>query len=292
MDHLDILIRLAFAEDLGFPAFGSEISPTADITTTACISETAQGSAVIIAKEHGILAGQWVARRVFELLDDRIRFEEVIPDGSVVSPGLVLAKIQGPYRSILVGERTALNFMQRLSGVATTTKKVSTLVAPYSIKILDTRKTTPGYRILEKKAVQLGGGTNHRMGLYDEFLIKNNHIDALGGDVARAVRICRAYKPDVNLKVEVRNWDEIEAALGEKPDGLLLDNFTPAELNDVILKIRLHPNGGALRLEASGGITPSNVEGYARTGINEVSLGFLTHAIKSLDLSLRYTETR
>ncbi len=291
MNHFETLIRLALMEDLGVSSLDKPLLPSLDITTAACIPEEQKGSAVIIAREEGVLAGQWVAGRVFEILDSQLSYREHVSDGDRIQEGTVLASVSGSFASILTGERTALNFLQRLSGVASLAQKITSLVAPYKVRVLDTRKTTPGYRALEKKAIQLGGGSNHRMGLYDEFLIKNNHIDALGGDVALAIKKCRAHKPSAYLKVEVRNREEIRMALSEKPDGLLLDNFSPEELEKIVPEIRAHSCGVKIALEASGGITPSNVEKYAKTGINEVSLGFLTHSVRALDISLRYVDT-
>jgi nicotinate-nucleotide pyrophosphorylase (carboxylating) len=292
---MDELLYLALKEDLGLNEDQRSSEDGAslvdlDITSAACINQQMSGHGVILAREDGILSGQDVAERVFSILDPALSYTRKMFDGEVITSGSIIAAIYGNFRSILVGERTALNFLQRLSGVATTTNKVVSLVAPYGVKVLDTRKTTPGFRVLEKAAVKAGGGSNHRMGLFDEFLIKNNHIDALGGDVAEAVRRCKTYRPDTRLKVEVRNWDEIIAAVSESPDGLLLDNFEAAELFDIIPRIKSLAGGDRLSLEASGGITMANVEEYAKAGINEVSLGFLTHSVSSLDISLRYVE--
>jgi nicotinate-nucleotide pyrophosphorylase (carboxylating) len=291
MDHTDILIKLALAEDLGLAdAIAADITPVLDITTAACIPIGQKGSAVIIAREKGVLAGQDVAKKVFKILDPEVQYTESLSDGDEVHADSVIASIAGPYGSILAGERMALNFLQRLSGIATMTREITSMVAPYGVRVLDTRKTTPGYRMLEKSAIRMGGGYNHRMGLYDQFLIKNNHIDALGGDVALAIRKCRNYRNSVCLKVEVRNRDEITSALSEKPDGLLLDNFSSSELSELVSEIRLHEHGKMIRLEASGGITPANVMEYAKTGIDEISLGFLTHSTRALDISLRHAK--
>jgi nicotinate-nucleotide pyrophosphorylase (carboxylating) len=292
---MDELLYLALREDLGFDEGKNNFTDGAslvdlDITTNASINPHLLGNAVIVAREDGILSGQDVAERVFSLLDPALTYTRKIFDGEVITSGTILATIYGSFRSILVGERTALNFLQRLSGVATITNKVVSLVSPYGVKVLDTRKTTPGFRLLEKAAVKAGGGSNHRMGLYDEFLIKNNHIDALGGDVAEAVRRCKVYRPDARLKVEVRDWNEIMAAVSESPDGLLLDNFEAAELFDIIPRVKSLSGAEHLSLEASGGITMTNVEEYAKAGIHEVSLGFLTHSVSSLDISLRYVD--
>lgn len=288
MNHTEILVRLALMEDLGSSNLADNLSSKNDITTSACIDFETKGSAIIISRADGVIAGQWVAKKVFEILDSELEYNEKVFDGTYVSENTVIASLKGRFSSILTGERTALNFLQKLSGVSSLARKISSLVSPYNVSILDTRKTTPAFRELEKRAIVLGGGKNHRMGLYDEFLIKNNHIDALSGDVRLAIKKCRAYKPEAKLKVEVRNISEIKEALSEKPDGLLLDNFTPAQLLEVIKEIRKHENGKEIILEASGGINPENVEMYAKTGINEVSLGFLTHSSQSLDISLRY----
>ncbi len=200
--------------------------------------------------------------------------------------GTVVSKISGSIRNIFTAERTLLNFMQRLSAISTLTNRVVQNISNPEIKILDTRKTTPGFREIEKYAVKVGGGTTHRMGLYDEFMIKNNHVDALNGDIKEAIDRCRKLKSDVFLTVEVRNRKEIEAAIESDIDALLLDNFEPKLLKKEVEWIKL--NGGAnKRLEASGGITPENVLEYANTGVNAISLGFLTHSVKALDISLR-----
>ena len=276
------LIQIALDEDLG---------PTKqDITSDACIDSSLNAKAKIIAKQPGIVFGHQVAKTVFTMIDKSISYEILIEDGEKIELGAVIARIEGPFSGILTAERTALNFLQRLSAVSTMTQQVVERVKPYSVKILDTRKTTPGYRTLEKAAVLAGGGSNHRLGLFDEFLIKNNHIDALKGNVTDAIKRCRKFSPKAKLKVEVRDEKEIAEALQEKPDGILLDNFDPITLESIIKKIRTNSEYNSISFEASGGITIDNCFDYAKSGVDEISLGFLTHSAKSLDLSLRYVE--
>lgn len=283
---MDDLLLLALREDHGEHGASSQFS--GDITTNACIESNLISNAYILAKEGGVLFGHDVAARVFSLLDERVSYTPVIPDSGKFFKGDILARIAGPLRAILTGERIALNFLQRLSAIASATSKVCELVLPYGTRIQDTRKTTPGFRLLEKAAIRAGGGSNHRMGLYDQFLIKNNHIDALNGDVRLAIKKCREYKPDIFLKVEVRDWNEIEQAMSEVPNGLLLDNFSPEELTGIVPKVRSLAGVSNVILEASGGVTIDTVVDFAKSGIDEISLGSLTHSIRSLDISLRF----
>lgn len=276
------LIKLALSEDLG--------PNNLDITSTACLDPELIARARIVAKQSGTVFGNQVAAKVFEMVNSKINYQALIDDGAHIGVGDIIAEIEGPFLGIVTGERTALNFLQRLSAVSSITKQVVERIRPFTTKVLDTRKTTPGYRALEKAAVLAGGGHNHRLGLYDEFIIKNNHVDALNGDVAEAIRRCRKYLPSAKLKVEVRDDREIAAALGEKPDGILFDNFEPNALEAIVKKIRINPIYKDIRFEASGGITIENCQEFAKSGVDEISLGFLTHSAKSLDISLRYTE--
>jgi len=264
------LIELALAEDVG----------PGDVTTQATIPEGATGEAVILAKAHGVLAGLPVAAEVFRRVDRGIRFEELAQDGEPVAPGDVVARLSGPLRGILTGERVALNFLSHLSGIATLTAEFVTAVAPYRAVILDTRKTTPGWRSLEKYAVRCGGGRNHRLGLYDMVLIKDNHIAACGS-LGEAVRRVRAAGVKVPIEVEVKDLDELAEALSLEVDRILLDNMDLEELREAV---RLA--GGKVPLEASGGVTLENVAQVAACGVDFISVGAITHSAPALDLSL------
>ncbi|RLE29812.1 carboxylating nicotinate-nucleotide diphosphorylase [Candidatus Acetothermia bacterium] len=264
------LIELALAEDVG----------SGDLTTESTIPEGRSGQAAIVAKAHGVLAGLPVAAEVFRRVDARIGFEALALDGEPVAPGDVVARLQGPLPGILTAERTALNFLARLSGIATTTARFVDAVAPYKAVILDTRKTTPGWRLLEKYAVRCGGGRNHRLGLYDMVLIKDNHIAACGS-ISEAVRRVRAAGGEVPIEVEVRTLEELEEALGLGVDRILLDNMDQATLREAV-----HLAGGKVPLEASGGITLENVAQVAACGVDFISVGAITHSAPALDLSL------
>lgn len=282
MQHITkSLIQLALIEDLG----------PGDITSKATIDPKLLGAAVIRAKESLVVCGQEVVSLVFSEIDSSICYEALKKDGARVDAGTVIGRVSGPVGSLLSAERTALNFFQRLSGVATVTAEVMVRVADLPVRILDTRKTTPGWRELEKYAVKTGGGTNHRFGLFDAVLIKNNHVDALGGDIGRAVRRCREDAPrGTKIEVEVRNSAELQAAFAERPDAMLLDNMPLAELAQCVSWVRAQDGGEKVELEASGGITMDNVRQYAASGVDAISLGFLTHSARAVDISLGYTE--
>ncbi len=285
-DDTKELVKLSIKEDLG-PRLGEN---TGDITSIACIDPSQTGSANILFKESGVVCGHDIVEYLLNEIDSSLSYEVFYEDGKYVEKGQIASKINGSIRNILTAERTLLNFMQRLSAISTLTKSVVSLLNNANIKILDTRKTTPGFREIEKYAVKIGGGTTHRMGLYDEFMIKNNHVDALGGDIRVAVGRCRALKPNIFLTVEVRDRNEIVAALESNVDALLLDNFEAEALKVEVDWIR--ENGGkGIRLEASGGVTPLNVVEYSKTGVDAISLGYLTHSVKSLDISLRYVKS-
>ncbi len=273
------LIRLALEEDIG----------SGDITSEATISEQARGRAVIMAKERLVVCGQAVCAAVYRELSEEIRYESIAADGVRVNAGAVLSRVSGPLRLLLSGERVALNFLQRLCGIATLTADVVSRVEGSGVRILDTRKTTPGWRELEKYAVKTGGGVNHRRGLFDAVLIKNNHIDALGGDIARAVRCCREkVQAGIKVEVEVRNEAELGKAMEGRPDAILLDNISPEEIAQAVQLVRAQAHGADIELEASGGIDEQNVAIYARTGIDSISLGMLTHSVRASDIALRY----
>ncbi len=264
------LIEQALKEDVG----------PGDVTTRAVIPPGVRGKGAILVKAHGVICGLQVAAEVFRAVDERISFRPRVREGEPVQPGDVVAEVEGPLRGILTAERTALNFLARLSGIATLTARFVDAVAPYRAVILDTRKTTPGWRVLEKYAVRCGGGRNHRMGLYDMVLIKDNHIAACGS-ISEAVRRVRAAGVGVPVEVEVKNLDELREALKLGVDRILLDNFSVEDIAEAV-KIA----EGRVPLEASGGVTLDNVAAIAATGVDYISVGALTHSAPALDLSL------
>lgn len=273
------LIDAALKEDIG----------SGDVTTRALLEAARPAKAKIIAREDLIFCGQEIAKAVWNRVDPALIVEPVVQDGTKLPANGIALYVSGDMRSILTGERVCLNFLQRLSGIASTAARAAAKVMGTGVRILDTRKTTPGWRNLEKYAVKVGGGSNHRMGLYDAVLIKNNHIDATGGDVKAAVLKCREKAPGgIKIQVEVRNPRELTAALEAKPDSILLDNMTPDQLRAAVQQARaVLPK---VDLEASGGINEQNLRAYAETGVNAVSLGYLTHSVKTADLSLRYVQ--
>lgn len=275
---IDELIDLAFAEDIG----------DGDATTLSTIPADATGRQQLIVKEEGILAGVEIARRVFEKFDPSLQMEVFIGDGSHVRPGDVAFVVTGPVRSLLQTERTMLNIMQRMSGIATTTHRYQERLAGLKTKVLDTRKTTPGMRLLEKQAVKIGGGANHRIGLFDMILIKDNHTDFAGGipqAVERAREWCRENGKDLRIEQEVRNTDEIRQALQAGVDRIMLDNFSPERTAEAVRLIRsVNP---AVEIESSGGITLDTLREYGETGVDFISVGALTHSVKGLDMSFK-----
>ena len=264
------LIDLALAEDVG----------KGDVTTVATVPEGKEGRAVIIAKAYGIVCGLPIAAEAFRNVDAAIRLTHLASDGEPVAPGDVVAALSGPLRGILTAERTALNFLTHLSGIATLTARFVDVVAPYRAVILDTRKTTPGWRILEKYAVRCGGGRNHRMGLYDMVLIKDNHI-AASGSLTEAVRRVRAAGISLPIEVEVRTLAELEEALSLGVDRILLDNMDIPTLRKAIARAK-----GKVELEASGGVGLENAAEIAACGVDYISIGALTHSAPALDFSL------
>ncbi|MFM7233274.1 MAG: carboxylating nicotinate-nucleotide diphosphorylase [Flavobacteriales bacterium] len=273
---VDDFIRRALLEDIG----------DGDHTTLSTISEHAQGKARLLVKQEGVLAGVDIARRVFAQVDSDLIFTSLLQDGSVIKPGDVAFYIEGSSRSITIGERLALNFMQRMSGIATKTHSIQSLIADTKCKLLDTRKTTPCFRYFEKEAVRIGGGVNHRFGLYDMILVKDNHVDFAGG-VVQALSKVKSYLQETgkSLKVEVeaRTMDEVKQIVDSGiAFRVLLDNMTPAQIVEAVQWI-----DGRLETEASGGITERNIRDYALAGVDYVSMGALTHQIQSLDLSLK-----
>lgn len=275
---VDRLIDLAFAEDVG----------DGDATTLSTIPADAIGRQQLLIKEEGILAGVEVARRVFERFDPSLKMTVSIGDGAHVKPGDVAFVVEGPVRSLLQTERTMLNIMQRMSGIATTTAKYQARLEGLHTKVLDTRKTTPGMRILEKEAVKIGGGANHRIGLFDMILIKDNHVDFAGGitkAVTRAKEWCKANGKDLRIEVEVRNTAEVDEALAVGCDRIMLDNYTPERTAEAVKHIRaVNP---AVEIESSGGITLDTLRPYGEAGVDFISVGALTHSVKGLDMSFK-----
>jgi nicotinate-nucleotide pyrophosphorylase (carboxylating) len=271
----DALERVAFAalaEDVG----------DGDVTTEATVDADAMGSAELVVKEAGVVCGLRVAEAVFRALEPAIRFEPLVDEGATVTGLTAVARVSGPERAILTGERTALNFLARLSGIATLTRRYVDAVEGTGAAILDTRKTTPGLRALEKHAVASGGGRNHRFGLDDGVLVKDNHLRA-AGSVATAVERLRAATP-LSVEVECDTPEQVSEALAAGADAILLDNMTLDELRDAVELV-----AGRARLEASGGVTLENVRAVAETGVDEISVGALTHSARSLDVSLELT---
>jgi nicotinate-nucleotide pyrophosphorylase (carboxylating) len=263
-------------------ALGEDRGP-ADITTMACVDSSVQGTARIFAKEPCVLAGLIVAEQVFREQDPALRLESVAADGAMVAPGETVLNISGPAASILTAERCALNFIQQLSGVATQTRLFVEAIAGTPCRILDTRKTVPGLRALQKYAVLCGGGTNHRFGLYDAFLVKDNHIALMGAGstLADAVRAARALNPEALLEVEVDRLDQIPDALAQGVDRILLDNMTLEEMRAGVTLI-----SGRAETEASGNMTLDRVAEVAKTGVDFISVGALTHSVRAIDFSL------
>lgn len=275
IDNLDTLIKMALREDIG----------DGDHSTLACIPPTATGTAKMVAKADGILCGAEVGERVFTLVDSNLKVNLLKHDGDAIVKGDIVMTVEGPSGSILTAERTALNFMQRLSGIATETHRMVQMLNGLHTQLLDTRKTTPNMRLLEKYAVKCGGGTNHRIGLYDMVMLKDNHIDFAGG-IEAAIDRTRDYlktnNKDLRIEIEVRNLDELQRVLDHGGvDRIMLDNFDTTTLREAVKRI-----DGQYETEASGGITDETLRAYAETGVDFISVGALTHHIKSLDLSL------
>lgn len=273
---IDELLDLAFAEDLG----------DGDHTTLSTIPADAMGRSRLIIKEDGILAGVDVAEKVLHKVDSSIKMTVMINDGAEVKKGDVAFTAEGPIRSLLIAERTMLNIMQRMSGVATMTRRYQDELKGLHTRVLDTRKTTPGMRMLEKDAVKIGGGTNHRIGLFDMILIKDNHIDFAGGlekAIQRANDYCKENGKDLKIEVEVRSLDDIRRVLAHGGvDRIMFDNFTPALTKEAVELV-----GGKVETESSGGITLENLREYGEAGVDFISVGALTHSVKGLDMSFK-----
>ena len=279
MKEYSHLITQALVEDLG----------DGDHTSLSCIPLTAIGKAHLLVKQEGILAGVEVALEVFRLVDSDLQIELFLSDGDEIKYGDVAFIIKGKAQSILIAERLALNYMQRMSGIATHTAYLKSIIGKSSTKLLDTRKTTPNNRFFEKMAVKIGGGENHRFGLYDMVMIKDNHIDYAGGieqAISKTKEYLKAKKLDIPIEVEARNLAEVETILAaEKVDRIMLDNFNYTDMKTAVNLI-----GDYAETEASGGITEDTIGEYAKCGVDYISVGALTHQIKSLDLSLKAIE--
>lgn len=273
---IDDLLELAFAEDIG----------DGDHTTNSTIPEDALGKSRLIIKEDGIVAGVTMAEKVLHKIDPKIKINVFITDGTKVKKGDIVFTAEGATRSLLIAERTLLNIMHRMSGIATMTNKYQERLKGLKTKVLDTRKTTPGMRLLEKDAVKIGGGENHRIGLFDMILIKDNHIDFAGGiekAVERAKEYCKHNKKDLKIEVEARTLDDVRKLTEmDGVDRIMFDNFTP-ELTSEAVKIV----NGKKETESSGGITIENLREYGETGVDFISVGALTHSVKGLDMSFK-----
>ena len=275
-DQLELLVRNALQEDIG----------DGDHTTLSCIPPDAMGKAVLHIKQDGILAGMEIAEKILKLKEPSARFTAYKQDGDHMRDGEEAFIAEASTRTILQCERLILNCMQRMSGIATLTRQYVDRLQKYKTRVLDTRKTTPNFRLLEKEAVRIGGGLNHRFGLYDMILLKDNHIDYAGSieaAIEKASAYRQAHKPQLKIEVETRNIGEVKRVLAiGKVDRIMLDNFTPRQLSEALSLI-----GERFETEASGGINLNNIEDYARTGVDYISVGALIHQARSLDLSLK-----
>jgi nicotinate-nucleotide pyrophosphorylase (carboxylating) len=276
----DRLIDLAFAEDIG----------DGDHTTLCCIPEDAMGESKLLIKEEGVFAGVEIAKEVFHRFDPTMQVEVFIQDGTHVKPGDIVMSVKGKIQSLLQTERLMLNILQRMSGIATMANKYVQKLKGTNTRVLDTRKTTPGMRMLEKLAVKIGGGTNHRIGLFDMILLKDNHIDFAGG-IENAISRCHQYLKekgkDLKIEIEVRDFDELNRVLAfGGVDRIMLDNFTPEETRKAVELI-----GGRYETESSGGITFDTIRDYAEQGVDFVSVGALTHSVKGLDMSFKAADS-
>ena len=272
----DKLIELAFAEDIG----------DGDHTTLCCIPDDAMGKSHLLIKENGILAGVEMAKKVFAKFDPTLTVEVLINDGTPVKVGDIAMIVSGKTRSLLQTERLMLNIMQRMSGIATMTNKYVKLLEGTKTHVLDTRKTTPGLRMLEKQAVKIGGGMNHRIGLFDMILLKDNHVDFAGG-IENAIDRCHAYLKekglDLKIEIEVRNFDELQRVLNHSGvDRIMFDNFSVPDTKKAVDLV-----AGRMETESSGGITFDTIRGYAEQGVDFISVGALTHSVKGLDMSFK-----
>lgn len=274
-------VRRFLAEDVG----------PGDVTTESVVPPDARAAGWVVAREPCVVAGLLVAAAVYEELDAFVRWERMAEDGDRVAAGARIARLDGPARPILTGERLALNLLQRLSGVATVTRRYVDAIAGTNASVSDTRKTTPGLRLLEKQAVRVGGGRNHRIGLYDGILIKDNHLVA-GGGIRAAVAAARNGGRGLPLQVEVDSFEQLDEALAAGVDAVLLDNMPPGRVAEAVARIRAHPAGRDCWIEASGGITFDTVRAYAEAGVDTISVGALTHSAPSVDIGLDLQTTQ
>ena len=273
---IDELITLAFAEDIG----------DGDHTTLCCIPSTEMGKSRLIIKESGVLAGVEMAQRIFKHFDPDMRMDIFICDGAEVKKGDIAFTVEGRVQSLLQTERLVLNVMQRMSGIATTTRRYVKALEGTKTRVLDTRKTTPGMRMLEKEAVRIGGGVNHRIGLFDMILLKDNHVDFAGG-IEQAITRAKSYleekRKKLKIEIEVRNFKQLDEVMKVGGvDRIMLDNFSPSDTREAVRRI-----GGRYETESSGGITFDTLRDYAECGVDYISVGALTHSIQSLDMSLK-----
>ena len=271
--ELDRIISEALREDIG----------SGDVTTNLIVPRTTVSKAFMIAKADGIIAGLPIAKAVFKKLDKEIIWKSLVKEGEHVSAGTEIVLLKGSYRSLLIGERTALNFLQRISGIATTTSKYVDRLEGLNTVILDTRKTAPGLRMLDKYGVKMGGGTNHRIGLYDMVLIKDNHIKAAGGIIEAVMQIKNNLKRKIKIEVEATNLDEVKLALNAGVDIIMLDNMSLKQMREAVNLI-----GGKVKVEASGGVNLNAVRAIAETCVDFISVGALTHSVKALDISMNF----
>lgn len=274
LKNLESIVELSIKEDIG----------SGDITTNSLVSKVSVTKAQIIAKSGGVIAGLPVAEMVFHKLDKKLKFTKKVSDGNNVTPGTVLAELEGTFRAILTGERTALNFLQRASGIATETFKMTEIIKGLDVKILDTRKTAPGLRILDKYAVNKGGGRNHRIGLFDMVMLKENHIRVAGGIQKAIKQVRKKISKKMQIEVETTNLEEVKEALRSGADIIMLDNMTPEQMKEAVQLI----DHSAL-VEASGSVTFEKLRDIAETGVDYISIGALTHSVKALDIS-QYVE--
>jgi nicotinate-nucleotide pyrophosphorylase (carboxylating) len=271
---IDSMIKNALHEDIG----------SGDITSSLIIPERHRSQGMIVAKETFVLAGINIVKRVFKMIDPKITFKSNKKDGEIAKKGVVIAELRGSTRSLLAGERIALNFLQRLSGIATLTHRFKEKIKDLPVKITDTRKTTPGLRLLEKYAVRVGGGSNHRAGLFDGILIKDNHIAVAGGIIKSVEMVRKHSQKALKIEVEAKSISQVKQAVLVKPDIIMLDNMSLKEIKKAvkIIKSACHDT----IIEASGGITLKNIRQIAKTGVNMISIGTLTHSAKAVDISM------
>ncbi|TDF91573.1 carboxylating nicotinate-nucleotide diphosphorylase [Paenibacillus piri] len=280
MDIVNKSLRTWLEEDIGM----------GDITTMTTIPKDNRSVGIIHVKDQGIIAGISIAEAVFALVDPQLKFVAKVREGQAVSKGTILAEVSGGTRSILLGERLALNLMQRMSGIATRTRQYVDALQGLPVRLVDTRKTTPGHRLLEKYAVRVGGGHNHRFGLYDAVMIKDNHIKGSGG-IVQAIQAARAQIPhSMKIEVEVETMEQLELALSAQPDIIMLDNMTPAQMREAVE--RMKSQAPHIVVEASGSVTLETIHEIAQTGVDVISVGRLTYSVQALDISLDLNEQK